>query len=189
MQRSLLIGFVLVLLSSVAPGQTFEVTDQVRDATGVRRIASADLRPLPGGSYPGSHAAFRAVYERNSEDGAIWSLTVFGYTADTTAMSRANTVRLRADTISIEPRRIESKVRRLNDSLVEITQITLSRPAFATVARADRVVLSIGPAEFSMSRVLRTDLRLILNRVSRPAPRQASQDGATDTSGSDPNGQ
>jgi hypothetical protein len=189
MRRSLLFGLILVLFSPAATGQTFEVTDRVRDATGVRRIASADLRPLPGDSYPGSHAAFRAVYESDSGDDATWSLTVFGYTADTTTMSRANTVRFRTDTTSVEPRRVESKVRRLDASLVEITQIVLSKPAFATVARADRVVLSVGPAAFPMSRVLRTDLRLILDRVAGPDSPQASQVGAADTSGTDPNGQ
>ena len=188
MYRSLLLGLLVALLPPVTAAQSFEVTDRVSDATGVRRIASADLRPLPGGTYPGSHAAFRAVYEKGPDEDATWTLTVFGYTADTTALSQATTVRLQADAAPIEPQRVESKVRRLNEaSRVEIVQIALSRSAFASVARADRVILSIGPAQFSIRRVLRTDLRLILDRVSAGSPRRASQTETADTSGAAPN--
>jgi hypothetical protein len=188
MRPSFLLGLlVLLFLPSTTTAQSFEVSERVSDVTGVRQITSADLRPLPGGSYSGSHAAFRAVYEKPPDEDASWTLTVFGYASDTTALSRTRTVRLRADASSIEPRRIETKVRPLDASRVEIVQIGLSRSAFASVAHAKRVVLSIGPAQFSMSHVLRTDLRLILDHVSSAPPRRASQTGAPDANGADAN--
>jgi hypothetical protein len=184
MRLPLLVGLCLFLLVPLrAPAQSFEVTDRVSDVTGVRRIASADLRPLSG-SYAGSHAAFRAVYENAPDGGAAWTLTVFGYAPDTTAMGRADSAQLRADGVAVEPLRVASKIRRMDDVVVEVKQITVPRPAFARLARADRVVLSIGPSQFAPSRVLRTDLRLILDRVSTSPSRRASQADPNDTDSS-----
>ena len=184
MRLSLLVGLSLFLLCPPrAPAQTFEITDRVNDVTDVRRIASADLRPLSG-SYGGSHAAFRAVYENAPDEAATWTLTVFGYAPDTTAMGRTDTVQLSADGVAVAPLRIESKIRRMDDVVVEVKQISVSRPAFVRLAQADSVVLSIGPTQFAPSRVLRTDLRLILDRVSTSPSRRASQTDPNDTDSS-----
>jgi hypothetical protein len=182
MRLSLLVGLSLFLLIPPrAPAQTFEITDRVNDVTDVRRIASADLRPLSG-SYGGSHAAFRAVYEKAPDRAPTWTFTVFGYAPDTTAMGQADTVQFRADGVAVEPLRIASKIRRMDDAVVEVKQITIPRPAFVRLAQADSVVLSIGPAQFAPSRVLRTDLRLILDRVSASPSQRASQADTADAS-------
>lgn len=188
MRLCLLSGLIPLLFAPLfASAQTFEVTDRVSDATGVRRIASADLRPLPSSSYPGEHATFRAVYEKDPNDGETWSLTIFGYASDTTGLGRASTAQLQVDGTAVEPLRVESKTRRLDASLIEIKQIVLRKSAFAQIAEADSATVSIGPARFPMSRVLRTDLRLIRDRAAGPSssPMQASQGEATDTSTTD----
>lgn len=188
MRLCLLPGLIFLLFAPlVASAQTFEVTDRVSDATGVRRIASADLRPLPGSSYPGRHATFRAVYEKDPADGETWSVTIFGYASDTTGLGRADTAQLQVDGTAVDPLRVESKIRRMDVSLIEIKQIVLRQSAFTQFAEADSATVSIGPARFPMSRVLRTDLRLIQDHAAAPssAPMQASQGEETDTSTTD----
>lgn len=164
-----------LLLPVQSAAQTFDVTERVSDVTNVQRIVSADLRPLPTRSYEGSHASFRAVYEDDPEAGASWSLVLFGYTSDTTAMSRTPDVHLRADDVQLKPTRIGSETRELNSTLLEVKRLSLKRSHFEQVARADTVTVFIGPVQFKMERVLRTDLRLILDRVSTAPAKQAAE--------------
>ena len=186
MRPALVLGLAVLLFPCPGTAQTFEITDQVSDATGMRRVASADLRPLSDRSYTGTHAAFQAVYEESPNGGAAWMLTIFGYASDTTAMGRASTAQVRADGSPVPPRRVTSKLRRLDASLLEIKQIVLTESGFSRLARADQVVVSIGPARFTLDRVRRTDLRLIQERLSASPPsRTSSQGTAVDTSGAE----
>ena len=177
-----------LLLPTFATAQTFQVTTDVNDVTGVRRTVSADLRPLPTSSYPGSHAAFRAIHEQDPDEGTSWELVLFGYAPDTTAMSRTTQVRLQADGKEMTPSRIVSRTRPMRKTLVEIKRVGLTHSQFEQVAQADSVTVVIGSVQFDLSRVRRTDMRLILDRVSSsPPPQRALDTGTTDTSAT-PNG-
>lgn len=181
MRSFLLLALALPLfVPGQTTAQTFQVETSVSDVTGVRQVASADLRPLPVPSYPGSHTAFRAVYETAPDRAATWQLVLFGYTADTTALSRTPRVRLRTDGTQLKPNRIVSDTRTLDGTLLEVKRLFFTRSQFAQVARADSVILTVGSLPIRMNRVLRTDLRLILDRVS--SPQQASEPGLPDTS-------
>jgi hypothetical protein len=83
----------------------------------------------------------------------------------------------------LEPSRIVSKTRALDGTLLETKQLFFSRPQFVQVARADSVTLTVGSLSFPIDRVLRTDLRLILDQVFASDPRQASEVEPADTSG------
>lgn len=183
MRSSVLLTLALHLLfPGLASAQTFQVKTSVSDVTGVRQIASANLRPLSAPSYPGSHTAFRAVYENAPDRAATWQLVLFGYTADTTALSQTPRVRLRTDGTQLEPSRIVSDTRSLDGTLLEVKRLFFTRQQFAQVARADSVTLNVGTLPFPMDRVLRTDLRLVLDRASSLVPRQASETEPADTS-------
>lgn len=167
---------LLLLLPGPVMAQTFQVATTVDSVTGVRRIASTDLRPLPTRSYAGSHAAFRAVHESTSDAETRWELVLFGYAPDTTDVSRATEVRLRTDSTQLVPNRIVSRSRAMQETLLEVKRLILTREQFERAARTDSLTITIGTARFDVSHVLRTDLRLILDRVSSsPPPRRASE--------------
>lgn len=167
---------LLLLLPPLATGQTFQVATSIDSLTGVRRIASTDLRPLPTRSYAGSHAAFRAVYENDPDEGDRWELVLFGYASDTTDVSQATQVRLRTDSTQLAPNRIVSRSRAMQETLLEVNRLVLTRDQFEQVARTDSLTIAIGTARFDVSHVLRTDMRLILDRVSSAPPPQRASD-------------
>jgi hypothetical protein len=64
----------------------------------------------------------------------------------------------------------------MQETLLEVKRLILTRDQFERAARTDSLTITIGTARFDVSHVLRTDLRLILDRVSSsPPPRRASE--------------
>jgi hypothetical protein len=137
------------------------------------------MRNLTVRQYPG-HASFRAEYERHPEEEKTWRLSFYGFAKDTTAMSRATSVRLQADGIPLTPTLVESKTRQLDTSVLEIKQVEFTSSAFRKIATAQSVTVSIGSARFELNRHFRKDMRLILERVSPgQGPPTASTDSLT----------
>lgn len=190
MRLLLSVSVALLLLPGLATAQTFQIATTVDSVTGVRRIASDDLRPLPTRSYAGSHAAFRAVYEFTSNAEPRWELVLFGYASDTTDVSRATKVHLRTDSAQLVPNRIVSRSRAMQETLLEVKRLFLTREQFEQVAQTDSLTITIGAARFDVSHVLRTDMRLILDRVSSSPPRRRATEAepSDDTSSSDAEG-
>jgi hypothetical protein len=175
--------FVSVLLAGlfvVGTGFTHaQVKKEVSDITGIERIESDGMRSLYDETYAGSHASFRAEYVNHPEDGPAWALTVYGFTDDTTQVSRTNQLLVQADGQQIEPLRLTSKTRSINDALMEIKRAVFPRSGFERIATAQNVTISIGAAEFMAVRPRRKDLRLILDRVpSKQGPQTASNDSS-----------
>lgn len=157
-----------------------QVVRETSDVTGVERIESAEMRPLHDQTYSGTHASFRAEYVDDPDEGASWTLAVYGFTDDTTQVSRSTQFLVQADGKRLEPLRLASKTRSLNDNLLEIKRAAFTRSGFEKIATARHVTISIGSAKFVAVRPRREDLRLILKRVPPPArPRTASTDSAS----------
>jgi hypothetical protein len=171
-----------LLLAGALLGTGFthaQVKKEVSDLTGIKRIESDGMRSLYDETYAGSHASFRAEYVNHPDDGPAWALTVYGFTDDTTQVSRTNQLLVRADGQQIEPLRLESKTRSINDALMEIKRAVFTRSGFEQIAMAQDVTISIGSAEFMAVRPRREDLRLILDRVPPPqGPQTASNDSS-----------
>lgn len=157
-----------------------QVKKEVSDITGIERIESTGMRSLYDKKYDGHHASFRAEYVNHPDDGPSWALTVYGFTTDTTQVSRTNTLLVQADGQQFEPTRLESKSRTINQYLLEIKRAVFPRSAFETIASAQDVSLSIGSAQFVAIHPRRKDMRLILDRVpATSSPQTASNDSST----------
>lgn len=156
-----------------------QVKKEVSDVTGVERIESERMRSLYDKSYTGKHASFRAEYVNDPDTGSSWVLAVYGFTNDTTEVSRTNQLFVQVDGRQLQPIRLESKIRSVNDALLEIKRAVFSRSDFEQIATAETVTISIGTAEFLAVRPRLKDLRLILDRV--PSPDQ-SQTAINDSS-------
>lgn len=151
-----------------------QVKKEVSDVTETTRLVSKSMRNLVGSSYVG-HGSFRAEYENPPQKAPIWRLSFFGFAKEETAMTAASTVRLNADGQTITPLQVESRTRTLDDSILEIKETTFTRADFQTLASAQSVTATIGPFSFEMTRPLRKDLRLILDRVPKgKGPQTAS---------------
>lgn len=166
---------VLLLGTDPASAQIKRDTSAV---TGIERLVSDDMRSLVSRSYPG-HASFRAQYERPPGEEPVWSVLFYGFADDTTGMSRAPDVRFQADGQSLTARRVESRVRTLEQSVMEITQAVLAQSAFEQIATADNVTATIGSSQFQFTHPLRGDLRQILERVQED-PQTASNEEQSD---------
>jgi len=152
-------------------GQIKKEVSQITEST---RLVSKSMRDLVGASYPG-HGSFRAAYENPPKKAPIWKLTFFGFAEEKTAMTAASSVRLQADGQTIRPLDVESRTRNLDNSILEIKETTFTRADFTTIATAKSVSATIGPMTFEMTRPLRKDLRLILDRVPKgKGPQTAS---------------
>jgi hypothetical protein len=171
-----LLSLVLSLALLGSGPSLAQITEEVSDVTGAKRLMSNEMRSLVTNSYPG-HGSFRAEYENPPENDPVWRLSFYGFAQDTTAMTAATNVRLTADGQTITPQRVVSKTRNLDDSILEIKHTTFTRSAFERIATAAEVTASIGPIQFEFTRPLREDLRLILNRVPEgQGPQTASSD-------------
>ena len=167
---ALALSFAL-LGTGPALGQIKKEVSQITEST---RLVSKSMRDLVSSSYPG-HGSFRAAYENPPEKAPIWTLTFFGFAKEKTAMTAASSVRLQADGQTISPLDVESRTRTLDNSILEIKEATFTRADFATISTAKSVSATIGPMTFEMTRPLRKDLRLILDRVPKgEGPQTAS---------------
>lgn len=152
-----------------------QVTKNVSEVTGVERLESESMRPLHDENYAGNYASFRAEYVNDPDEGPSWVFVFYGFTEDTTQVSRTNQMLVQADGRQLEPVRLASKTRAVNEKLIEIKQAVFTRADFEALATARTVTLSLGPAQFTAIHPRRKDLRLILDRVpGREAPQTAS---------------
>jgi hypothetical protein len=165
----------LALLGTSGPVLA-QIEQEVSEVTGAKRLVSNNMRNLVTQSYPG-HGSFRAEYENPTEKDPIWRLSLFGFAKDTTEMSAASTLRMTVDGETITPTTVESRTRKLKESILEIKDATFTRSAFQKIATGKTVKASIGPFQFGLTRPLRKDLRLILDRVPKgKGPQTASSD-------------
>lgn len=170
----LVIGIFFGTVSTFA-----QVKKEVSDITGVERIESSGMRAIYDKKYSGHHASIRAEYVNHPTDGATWTLMLYGFTKDTTQVSRTNTLRVQADGQQFEPTRLESKSRTVGGKLLEIKRAVFPRSAFQTIATAQDVSISIGAAQFVAIHPRRKDMRLILDRVpAENSPQTASNDSS-----------
>lgn len=175
LMRYLLSVLVFGLLLAPFLGRA-QITKKVSEVTNTERFVSDDMRPLITESYPG-HASFRAEYERPADGAPSWILSFYGFAEEPTAMNEATRLRAQVDGQSITPTQLTSKVRRLDDSIIEIKHATFTRSDFQKIATAEDVSVSIGSARFELTRPLREDLRLILDRIpAKATPQTASSD-------------
>ena len=173
---SLLLGLSLLFVSGFSHAQ---VTKDVSEVTGVTRIESESMRSLYDKTYAGSHASFRAEYVNDPDDGPSWALSFYGFTDDTTQVSRTNQFLVQADGAQLQPVRLESKTRTVSGSLLEIKRAVFSRSGFKQIATAQDVTISIGSAQFMAVHPRRKDMRTILDRVpDKQGPRTASNDSS-----------
>lgn len=168
----------LALLGASSPALA-QIKQEVSDITGAKRLVSENMRNLVTNSYPG-HGSFRAEYENPPEKNPIWRISFFGFADDTTEMTAATQVQLTADGQTISPTNVNSRTRELENSILEIKDVSFTRSAFEQIATASTVTASIGPLQFELTRPLRKDLRLILNRVPKgKGPQTASRDSVS----------
>jgi hypothetical protein len=173
---STVLAGVLLLVSGFSHAQ---VTKDVSDVTGVTRIESEGMRSLYDKTYGGDHASFRAEYVNDPDEGTAWALSFYGFTKDTTQVSRVNQFVVQADGARLEPVRLESKTRTVNGSLLEIKRAVFTRSGFEQIATAQDVTISIGSTQFVAVHPRRKDMRLILDRVpSKQGPQTASTDSS-----------
>jgi len=171
--RSFLALAVSLVLLGTGPVLA-QIKKEVSEITGSTRLVSKSMRSLVSSSYPG-HASFRAEYENPPAKSPLWRLSFFGFAKQETAMTAASTLRLQVDGQPLSPLRVESRTRNLEDSILEIKEATVSRADFQQIATAQNVTVTIGSLTFTMTRPLRNDLRLILNRVPKgKGPQTAS---------------
>jgi hypothetical protein len=172
-----LVSTLLAGVLLLAGGPTHaQITKEVSDVTGVTRLESTSMRSLYDKKYAGDHASFQAAYVNNPDDGRSWVLSFYGFTDDTTQVSRTNQFVVEADGARIEPIRLTSKTRSLDDVLLEIKRAVFTRSGFETIATARTVRVRVGPAHFVAVHPRRKDMRLILDRVSTKNPPTASSE-------------
>ena len=176
--RLLLSLFLSLALLGTGPAFA-QIKKEVSEVTDATRLVSKSMRSLVSSSYPG-HGSFRAVYENPPKKSAIWQLSLFGFAKAETAMTAASTVRMQVDGQTITPLKVESRTRDLDDSILEIKEATFTRADFQRIATAQNVTATVGPMSFEMTRPLRKDLRLILDRVPKgEGPQTASTDDSS----------
>lgn len=173
---SFLLSIALLATSGPALAQ---VKKEVSDVTGAERLVSKDMRNLLSRSYPG-HGSFRAEYENPPEETPVWQLSLFGFTderTEMTATTEVTKVTLTVDGQTITPAQVTSRTRELENSIVEIKNMTFPRSTFEQIATAETVTATVGSIRFEFTRPLRKDLRLILDRVPKgKGPQTASSD-------------
>ena len=169
----------LVLLSPTGTALA-QIQEKVSDITGAERLVSESMHPLVTRAYPG-HGSFRAEYVNHPEKGNIWRLSFFGFAKDTTKMATTSDVRMQVDGQMITPLRVTSKIRPLENSILEVKEATFSRSDFQKIATAADVTGFIGKARFEFTRPLRKDLRLILNRVPKGKGPQTASTAESDS--------
>jgi hypothetical protein len=157
-----------------------QIEKDVSEVTGVKRLESESMRSLYDKTYAGSHASFRVEYAEDPDDEeTTWSVRFYGFTKDTTQVSRTNQFLVKADGKQLTPIRIESKTRSVNNSLLEIKRAVFTRSGFEDIATAQNVEITIGSAQFMAVRPRRKDMRLILDRVpDQKGPQTASNDSS-----------
>ena len=153
-----------------------QIKNTESEITGATRWESTGMRSLYDQTYAGHHASFQAEYVKHPEEGTSWVVSFYGFTKDTTQVSRTNQFLVKADGQPLEPIQLTSKTRRLDDTLLEIKRAVFSRSSFETIATAREVSISIGSAQFLAVHPRRKDLRLILDRVpDQQGPQTAEQ--------------
>lgn len=176
MRIILSVALALTLLPFSAEAQIEKETSEVTNTT---RLESTDMRPLITESYPG-HASFRAKYERTPSDSSF-QLSFYGFADQSTDMSVATQVRMQVDGQPVAVQEVQSETRSMDGSILEIKHVSFRRTDYEQIATGDRVVALIGPLRFELTRPLREDLRLILDRVPE---RKGPPTAVTDESGS-----
>ena len=167
------LAFVLLFPLS-AEGQ---IETKSSEITGSTRLASTDMRVLYSETYPG-RARFRAACEMTETD-TTWQVSIYGFVGETSDLSATSDVRVQADGRSVPVQSVRSSRRTINDKILEIKHVVFRRSDFERVATAEKVFATVGPYRFEFSRVLRKDLRLILERVpAQKGPRTASSDSS-----------
>ncbi len=171
---------VLLIGALLGTGFTHaQIKKDVSEVTGVERLESESMRSLYDKKYNGSHASFRAEYAEDSDEETTWAFIFYGFTDDTTQVSRTNQFLVTADGKQLEPIRIESKTRSINNSLLEIKRAVFNRSGFEEIATAQRIEISVGSAQFMAVHSRREDMRLILDRVpAQEGPQTASNDSS-----------
>jgi polyisoprenoid-binding protein YceI len=149
------------------------LTDKRSAMTDTRQIASANLRTITARQYAGRSAHLRAEARLPSGGAPEWILAFYGFADQPTGMSSAQTITVRADGQTIDPRQVEGTTRTLDDgTAVEISRLYFSRASFAALGEALTVTTRIGSARFSADWQARRDLRLILEEASADSSRQ-----------------
>lgn len=159
---SVLLASALLLGSGSVHAQIKHTESEI---SGAERWESTGMRALHDKQYAGHHASLRAQYVNHPEEGVSWVVSFYGFTTDTTQVSRSNEFVVAADGKNLEPIRLTSKTRSLDDMLLEIKRAVFTRSGFESIATAKTVTISIGSAQFQSIRPHRRDLRLILDRV------------------------
>lgn len=175
--RLVFLTALLLPLLGTGPAATAQIKTEVSDVTEMKRLVSEEMRTLVNETYGGSYATFRAEYKRTPDGEVSWTVSLYGFAEDRTALSTATTVRVQADGQSIEPINVESSTRRVDNSLLEIKRAAFTRPAFEQIATASSVTFSAGPTSFEATRPSRKDLRIILEQVPREGPQTANSEG------------
>ena len=158
-----------------AEGESEHIEADRSERTGTQSIASTDLRSVIPLEYAGNSASVYAEARRPPEGEWTWMVALYGFADQPIGLADARTVTLTADRHSVEPYRVESSRRRLDDeTVVEILRMYVTRPAFETLAEALTVTATVGTARFSADWTARRDLRRILQEVSSHSSRPVS---------------
>ncbi len=148
------------------------------EATGTRRIASADLRTVPASPYAGTRVGLQAAVEMPSDGPKEWSVALYGFADQPTGLDDAPQTVLRADGQLVRPRRTIGTTRQLDDgTTVEIVRMYVSRSAFESLADALTVSATVGTETFTLPWKARQDLRLILEKVDASSQRVTADEG------------
>lgn len=176
-----LTAFALVLALLSSGNLRAQVKMETSEFTDAKRLVSKSLRSLTSTDYPG-HGSFRAEYEVRPKRDTTWRLSLFGFATDTTRMSDASVVRFRTDGDSLTSRRVSSSTRSLDERVVEVKHVVLTRSDFQKLATAANVEATIGPFQFTLTQPQREDLRRITRRVPLPSETTpvASEDSASE---------
>jgi polyisoprenoid-binding protein YceI len=133
------------------------------------RLASSDIRDVAASGYAGRDPGLRAQARPDAEGGGEWTLLLYGFSDQPADLSSSSSVQLRADREPVPVQGVERDTRRLDDgTILEISRVSLSRSAFASVAHATTASVSVGASTFSLGWPPRRDLRLILDAASSP---------------------
>ena len=180
-----LISFAAVLVLAMlltAPVATAQIQERVSDITGMQRVVSDDLRDVSVQNYEGDDMAYKVEYAYNpNTDSATWQLVFYGFAPRPTDMSAADRVLVWIDSQRVQSQDAESRMRRMDDTVLEMQTATFSPSIFERIAQAESVELTIGSAEFALSYSQRADMRAALQSARQMEQRAAEQRRANNT--------
>jgi len=170
---------LVLLLAWCAPPVAAQVTDEVSDITGVRRVASDEIQDIQINTYKGNDAGVRASCELDSEAGEEqWTVALYAFADATTSVSAAQQMQFEVDGALVQPLRVESRTRQMSGTTLEVKTAYFSRSIFAQIANAEMVTMQAGAASFELSPNAQNDMKKILEIIPpADARRTASNDG------------